>query len=104
MGRDSAEQQIRPQEINVGDVLLIPAIDPASPVRVEQIIAPHSDAGPCVRVSLPQSPCGENTREVIVPWQAKVLRLSVGDQSAVGTDTVLDTLGERHTMPNCRSK
>ena len=94
MGRDSAEQQIRPQEINVGDVLLIPAIDPASPVRVEQIIAPHSDAGPCVRVSMTKPPYGQRTREVIVPWQAKVVRLRAGTQPAAEKDTAFEIPGE----------
>jgi hypothetical protein len=70
-------KQINPQDILVGDVLLIPAIDESYPLRIERIIAPHSDAGPYVRV-FSMRPGDSKAREVIVPWYADVVRLDGG--------------------------
>jgi hypothetical protein len=76
--RSEFRLRIKPQDILVGDVLLIPAIDALYPMRVEQVIAPHSDAGPYVRVSSIR-PGSVKAREIIVPWHADVVRLTTED-------------------------
>jgi hypothetical protein len=85
-------QPIKPQDIVVGDLLLIPTIDPVYPQRVEQIIAPHSDAGPYVRVSSGR-PGRPKQREVIVPWHAVVVRLTTADSvTAEDSDEASDAV------------